>query len=149
MGSLSRGGLCGLALLATLCSTGGAVQSHSLTAHVHITVVERMIGADGGSGVMLLKGHHRYRLIMSGIHARTTVRDIDLVGTASNLASPAGIEGLYHAQNGGSSIVGGAKIVRMANEHGVILVIHAERERREFSLDLKGMTISGIGRFDR
>jgi hypothetical protein len=128
---------------ASIIAAGALAQSRQETAYVHIELAKRYIGGDGGSGALFFKGRHRYRLVLSGIELGAIGREVDLAGKVINLQTPADIQGTYRPETGVSAIVGGSRIVRMQNEKGVILELHAQAPGS--SLNLAGMTIAGRG----
>jgi len=130
---------------ACIIAAGALAQSRQETAYVHIELAKRYIGGDGGSGALFFKGHHRYRLLLSGIELGTIGREIDLAGKVMNLQTPADIQGTYRPENGASAIVGGSRVARMQNQKGAILELHAEPMSPGLSVDLTGMTITGRG----
>jgi hypothetical protein len=131
--------------LTNVISTGTYGQSNQETAYVHIDIAKRHIGGGDGSGALFYKGHHRYRLLLSGLKLDNIGREVDLVGKAIKLKTPADIKGTYHAENGGSAIVGGSRVARIKNAKGVILEVHLQALNPESPLDLSGMTITGRG----
>ena len=144
MGPIARAGLCVMAL-GNVIAAGTYAQSDQATAYIHIEIRKRYIGGDGGSGTLFYKGHHRYRLLLSGLKLDSIGREVDLVGKAIRLKIPADIQGTYHAEDGGSAIVGGSRAVRIRNERGAILEVHAQAVSPQSPLDLSGMTITGRG----
>jgi hypothetical protein len=67
-----------------------------------------------------------------------------LIGTASNLRSPADIMGTYTAADAGA-IVRRAKMASLENAKGVVIEIRAVNLNRWFTLNLSGMTIKNLG----
>ena len=114
------------------------------TARVHIGLVQRW-GEDAGSGLLFYRGHHRYRIIVKGIRFEPTPREVDLVGTATNLRTPADVEGSYHTENEAPAILTGTKSTHMQNEKGATLELHLKHNGHKSTVDLTGMTI--VGRF--
>jgi hypothetical protein len=130
-------------VLTNVFATETYARSDQATAYVHIEIAKRYIGGGGGSGALFYKGHHRYRLLLRGLKLDNIGRDVDLVGKAIKLKTPADIKGTYYAENGGSAIVGGARVARIQNEKGAILEVHAQALSPDSPLNLSGMTISG------
>ncbi len=133
----------GVVLAATLL-TAASSQSYADTGSVRlrITKVGFIVGVGGGSGVLTFHGRH-YRLSVGGISAGTIgAAGADLVGVASNLRTPADIEGAYSAISAGVSVAGGAKVATLQNAKGVVLQLRGRQVGFEASLAVSGMTIS-------
>ena len=91
---------------------------------------------------MLYKGHS-YRLSLGGIGVGSLgIAAVDLVGTASNLHRPADIAGTYGAAGAGATFVGGAQVVQLQNDKGVVLRLHGVQVGFQVSIGLAGMTIA-------
>jgi len=125
-----------------LLGASGPSQAGSGTVRLHIVKAGFIIGAGGGSGVLYYNGH-RYPLSIGGIGIGSLgIAAVDLVGTASNLHSPADIVGTYGAAGAGATIVGGAQVATLQNERGVVLNVHGVQAGFQVSLGLAGMTIN-------
>jgi hypothetical protein len=118
--------------------------SYGATGTVQLTVnkVGFIVGVGGGSGTLNFKGKS-YRLNIGGVSAGTIgIAGANLVGTATNLNSPADIEGVYSAVSAGVAVAGGAKGVALQNSKGVVLHLQGKQVGFEASLSLSGLTIS-------
>jgi hypothetical protein len=131
-------------LVAAAMLIGPAAQSHAQTGTVrlHIVKVGFIVGVGGGSGTLIYHGH-RYPLRVSGIGIGSLgVASVDLIGSASNLHSPADIAGTYGAAGAGAAFVGGAQVATLQNEKGVVLTLRGMQVGFQVSLGLAGMTLS-------
>lgn len=105
---------------------GASTQSHaqSGTVRLHIVKAGFIVGVGGGSGTLTYHGN-TYRLSIGGIGVGSLgVAAVNLVGTASNLRSPADIAGTYGAAGAGGAFVAGAQVATLQNEKGVVLSVH-------------------------
>lgn len=102
-------------------------------------------GYDNASGYLFYQ-NQRYRLGVTGTKVgRIWVTSVDLVGTVSNLHSPADILGTYSARDPKAAVVGHASMARLENAKGVNLEIRAVNLKRGSTLDLSGMTLKNAG----
>jgi hypothetical protein len=128
---------------AVVILAGASTRSHAQTGTVHLKIVKAgfIIGLGGGSGTLTYQGR-TYRLSVGGIGLGSLgIAAVNLVGTASNLRSPADIAGTYGAAGAGAAFVGGAQVATLQNEKGVILNVHGAQAGFQVSLGLAGMTI--------
>ena len=118
-------------------------QARAEEGRIHITFLKAGYGS--GSGYLFYQGQ-KYGLGVSSTKIRRVwVTTIDLIGTASNLRSPADIIGTYTAADADAAIVRHAKVARLENTKGVVLEIRAVNLNRWFTLNLSGMTIKNLG----
>jgi len=121
-----------------------SVQSYAQTGTVRLNVVKAgfIVGVGGGSGVLHYHGRN-YPLRLGGIGIGSLgVASASLTGTASNLRSPSDIAGTYGAAGAGGTFVGGAQVVTLQNEKGVVLRLSGPQIGFQVSLGLAGMTIA-------
>ena len=121
-----------------------SVQSYAQTGTVRLNVVKAgfIVGVGGGSGVLHYHGRN-YPLRLGGIGIGSLgVASVSLSGTASNLRSPSDIAGTYGAAGAGATFVGGAQVVTLQNEKGVVLRLSGPQIGFQVSLGLAGMTIA-------
>ena len=121
-----------------------SVQSYAQTGSVRLNVVKAgfIVGVGGGSGVLHYHGRN-YPLRLGGIGIGSLgVASASLSGTASNLRSPSDIAGTYGAAGAGATFVGGAQVVTLQNEKGVVLRLSGPQIGFQVSLGLAGMTIA-------
>jgi hypothetical protein len=133
-----------LVATATFALLGAPSQSHAQTGTVHAKIIKAgfIVGAGGGEGTLTYQGR-KYHLKFSGISVGTIgVAGVELVGTASNLRTPADIAGSYTAVGAGVALVGGAKVARLQNASGVVLELHGVQVGLDLSLNLSGLTVA-------
>jgi hypothetical protein len=122
-----------------------SVQSHAQsTGTVSLNIVKAgfIVGVGGGDGVLHFHGRN-YPLRLGGIGIGSLgVASVALRGTASNLRSPSDIAGTYGAAGAGATFVGGAQVVTLQNEKGVVLRLSGPQVGFQVSLGLAGMTIA-------
>ena len=130
--------------IAAATVAGASTESHAQSGMVRMHVVKAgfIVGLGGGNGILVFHGH-RYPFSIGGIGVGSLgIAAVDLVGTASNLWSPADIAGTYGAAGASAAVVGGAQVARLQNEKGVILEVHGVQVGLQVSLGLGGMTIT-------
>ncbi len=134
-----------LAIAAVVTTVGVSTKSRAQTTGiVHLRIVKAgfIVGAGGGQGTLTYHGHV-YRLSIGGLGLGSLgIASADFRGTALNLRSAADIAGTYGAAGAGGTFVGGAAVVRLQNEKGVVLELHGAQVGFQVSLGLAGMTIS-------
>jgi len=122
-----------------------SVQSHAQsTGTVSLNIVKAgfIVGVGGGDGVLHFHGRN-YPLRLGGIGIGSLgVASVALRGTASNLRSPSDIAGTYGAAGAGATFVGGAQVVTLQNEKGVVLRLSGPQVGFQVSIGLAGMTIA-------
>ena len=122
-----------------------SVQSYAQsTGTVSLNIVKAgfIVGIGGGDGVLHFHGRN-YPLRLGGIGIGSLgVASVALRGTASNLRSPSDIAGTYGAAGAGATFVGGAQVVTLQNEKGVVLRLSGPQVGFQVSIGLAGMTIA-------
>jgi lipid-binding SYLF domain-containing protein len=135
--------LAGLLLsAATLTSVLPAQAQMACQIRLEITKGGFIIGAAGGSGVLICGGE-RYPLSVSGMSIGLVIgmAKVSLVGEVRNLRQVSDIEGTYSGVGASIAVGGGADNVVAANANGVQLVMRGTQVGLEASLDLSGATI--------
>ena len=145
--------LASLAILATLAAAPAFAQDlpsmatpvrmqTTGTVELNLLKLGFIIGVGGGDGTLTYNGV-RYPLSVGGVSIGTIgVAGVRLVGTASHLYNVADIAGTYAAASASLAFVGGARVARLRNEHGVVLKVQGVQAGFEASLSLGGMTIN-------
>ena len=101
-----------------------------------------IVGVGGGSGTLTYEGN-AYPLTIGGLGIGTIgLADVQLVGTATNLRSPADIAGSYGAVGAGGAFIAGAQAATLQNENGVIITLQGVEVGFDVSIGLAGMTIT-------
>ena len=136
--------VCAAFMLAAVMLAGAPSRSHAETGSVrlHVTKVGFIVGVGGGTGTLNFQGRN-YRLRLSGVSAGTIgVSGVDLVGTATNLRTPADIAGTYGAATAGLAVAGGAQATTLQNSNGVVLTLKGRQVGFSASLAVSGLSIS-------
>jgi hypothetical protein len=144
LGFIRAGKFVAAIAIAAAMLVGASAQSRAQTGSVRLHIVKAgfIVGVGGGSGTLVYHGK-RYPLSVGGIGVGSLgVAAVDLVGSASNLHSPADIAGTYGAAGAGATFVGGAAVARLQNEKGVVLELRGAQVGFQVSLGLGGMTIA-------
>ena len=134
----------GVVAMAAALTLGAASQAQADAGRIHAKILKAgfIVGVGGGNGTLTYHGR-KYPLRFGGISAGTIgVAGVELVGTASNLRSPADIAGAYSAVGAGIALVGGAKVARLQNANGVVIELHGVQVGLDLSLNLSGLTIA-------
>jgi len=134
----------GVVAMAAALTLGAASQAQADAGRIHAKILKAgfIVGVGGGNGTLTYHGR-KYPLSFGGISAGTIgVAGVELVGTASNLRSPADIAGAYSAVGAGVALVGGAKVARLQNANGVVIELHGVQVGLDLSLNLSGLTIA-------
>jgi hypothetical protein len=132
-----------IVMAAALMLAGTPSQSMAQVGRIHAKILKAgfIVGLGGGSGTLTYHGR-KYPLRLGGISAGMIgVAGVELVGTASNLRTPADIAGAYTAVGAGVALVGGAKVARLQNANGVVIELHGVQIGVDISLNLSGLTI--------
>lgn len=136
--------LAAVAAAAASILMGAATPSHAQSGKVRLHIVKAgfIVGIGGGNGTLTYQGK-TYRLSLGGIGIGSLgIAAVDLVGTASNLHRPGDIAGTYAGAGAGATFVGGAQVVSLQNEKGVVLKLQGAQTGFQVSIGLGGMTIA-------
>jgi hypothetical protein len=117
-------------------------QADTGSVEIKITSAGFIVGAGGGSGVLVFKGQ-RYPFSVGGVAAGGVgAFEADLVGTASNLKDPRDFEGVYTAVSAGAAVAAGRSIAELVNPHGVVLKLHGRLVGFKLGASLGGITVT-------
>jgi HdeA/HdeB family len=119
-------------------------QAAPLHCTIHVSVVSGgfIVGVGGGEGVLNCDGQV-YPITIGGVGVGVIgFAGGEVDGVVYNLRSPADIVGTYGAAGAGLTIIGGAKVVQLQNERGVIIQAHGVQIGLEVNLNLAGLTIA-------
>ena len=102
-----------------------------------------MVGAGGGSGVLMYRGRD-YRFSVSGLSLGVTAGAsvTRLEGRASGIRQVSDFAGTYGAVGAGGALVGGAGGVHLVNEKGVRIALQGPKAGMEFAANLSSIKIS-------
>ena len=133
------------AALTVLFACGLASPSNAETGTVRVVFTKGgfIIGAGGGNGVLLFRGH-RYPFRVGGMSIGFTVgaSTSNFQGQALNLHTAADIQGNYAVIGAGGAVAAGAGGVTLQNEKGVILQLAGGRVGVEVSAAVGGVSIT-------
>ena len=120
----------------------GMAQAATGSVQIKISSAGFIVGAGGGSGVLIFKGK-RYPFSVGGVSAGGVgAFEADLIGTASNLREARDIEGAYAAVGAGAAVERGASRAELANERGVVLRLRGRLVGFKLGASLGGIKIS-------
>jgi hypothetical protein len=144
MSGFIRGIKFATALAAALIIAGVSSHAQAGTGTVHLKIVKAgfIVGGGGGGGTLTYNGH-TYPLKVGGIGIGTIgIAETRLYGTAYHLHSPLDIAGTYATAGAGLAVGGGANVVTLQNEKGVVLQLTGTQVGFQATLGLGGLTIS-------
>jgi hypothetical protein len=144
MFGLIRGIKFATALAAALVIAGASSHAQAGTGTVHLKIVKAgfIVGGGGGSGTLTFNGQN-YHLKIGGIGVGTIgIAETRLYGTAYHLNSPQDIAGTYASAGAGLAIGGGANVITLQNEKGVVLQLKGTQVGFQATLGLGGLNIS-------
>ena len=144
MSGFIRGIKFATALAAALVIAGASSHAQAGTGTVHLKIVKAgfIVGGGGGGGTLTYNGH-TYPLKVGGIGIGTIgIAETRLYGTAYHLHSPQDIAGTYATAGAGLAVGGGANVVTLQNEKGVVLQLTGTQVGFQATLGLGGLTIS-------
>ena len=120
----------------------GAAQADSGSVEVKISSAGFIVGAGGGSGVLVFKSR-RYPFSVGGVAAGGVgAFQAELTGTASNLKDARDIEGVYTAASAGAAAAQGKSIAALVNQHGVVLQLRGHVTGFKLGASLAGITVT-------
>ena len=102
-----------------------------------------VIGASGGSGVLVFHGH-RYPISIGGLSAGFVfgASETHFRGTVSNILSPYDVAGVYGAAGAGAALGVGGQAIVLRNEKGAVLRLLGRQVGLQVNVDLSGLSIS-------
>lgn len=110
---------------------------------VKFVKVGMMMGAGGGSGVLIYRGRNylfRVSGLSLGIAAGASVSRLE--GWASDINQVSDFAGTYSAVGAGGALVGGVGGVHLRNEKGVTIALQGPKAGMEFAANLSRIKIS-------
>jgi hypothetical protein len=104
------------------------------------------VGYTWGKGILIFEGK-AYKLKVDGLSiVQVGISHYTATGTVYNLTSPSDIAGVYTAAAAGVAVAGGASATAMKNSKGVLIQMTSTHVGVNFSLSVKGVTISLYGK---
>jgi hypothetical protein len=131
-------------LLAAMGLQASTPPAEKPTAKIHFEIYKAgfVVGISGGSGTLTVNGRD-YPISIGGVSLGATIgaSKAEFTGDVQHLSVAEDIEGIYSGAQAGAAAAGGAKITKLKNSKGVVLVVSGKQVGLEFSLDLNGMQI--------
>ena len=131
--------------LATLIVASLPTTAEAQSARIEFSIfkVGLIVGAGGGSGVLIYKGQ-RYPISVGGVSLGLSIgiSSADMVGKVSNLKQVRDIVGTYTATSAGVAIAGGGAVATLQNARGVVIRAQGKQIGLAVGVDLNGLTIS-------
>jgi hypothetical protein len=102
-----------------------------------------IIGASGGSGVLVFHGH-RYPITIGGLSAGFVfgASATHFRGTVSHIVSPYDVAGVYGAAGAGAALGVGGQAIVLRNEKGAVLRLLGHQVGLQVNVDFSGLSIS-------
>jgi hypothetical protein len=136
------------ALMALIVAFAGVSLSSSARAdggYISFRVIKGgwIIGASGGSGVLVFHGH-RYPISIGGLSAGFVfgASETHFRGSVSNILSPYDVAGVYGAAGAGAALGVGGQAIVLRNEKGAVLRLVGHQIGLQVNVDLSGLSIS-------
>jgi hypothetical protein len=142
---LSHGLRCIAITLVAAFAVSVASPSHAANGTVRLSFLKGgwFIGGQAGQGTLRFQGK-TYPLGIGGVSVGLTFggSQTELVGRATNLRRPSDIAGVYTAVGAGATVIGGARVITLANPNGVVLQLRGRTAGLALDLDLSGLAIT-------
>jgi hypothetical protein len=144
------GQMSSLLLLAVLiCGIGPATAGEQVksagTVTMTATSVSVGIGWTWGHGTLTLVDGSEYDFRINGLEVVAVgISQATAVGNVYYLSKPQDFEGKYVAVSAGAVIGGGAGIMSMKNDQGVVIIITGVGQGVSLNLSVSGMSISDL-----
>jgi len=136
------------ALMALIVAVAGVSLSSAARAdggYVSFRVIKGgwIIGASGGSGVLIFHGH-RYPISIGGLSAGFVfgASETHFRGTVDHILSPYDVAGVYGAAGAGAALGVGGQAIVLRNEKGAVLRLVGRQIGLQVNVDLSGLSIS-------
>lgn len=116
--------------------------AHAENARIHLTLLHTGHAEDNRGTLYYEFG--RYRLAVKIIGSPAEIKRIDLVGEVSNLHRAEDVIGSYAAVASGTTTISGSNKVKLRNNEGIILELHAVNNTSS-QIELDGMILESRG----
>jgi hypothetical protein len=131
-----------LLVLASLLLAPALAQAQEGTVSISFTGVAAGVGVSWGSGV-LTYGGKTYPFKIDGLSVGDVgISTMSASGTVKNLKNVADFAGNYAAVGTGLAVGGGASVLTMQNQRGVVMDITATQAGVKFNFGPQGMTVT-------
>ena len=132
-----------LLLVLALLTTGAAGASQaSGTVNIATTSIAVGIGINWGDGT-LMTGGKRYPFELQGVEVGAVgISNVQATGQVYNLGEVADFEGTYVAITGDAAIGGGAGLLTMRNQNGVVINLQSVQQGVKLTAGAEGINIT-------
>ncbi len=132
-----------LATLVSVIAPMALAQDHTPSGTITLSggAVAVGIGYTWGNGVLDFKGK-KYAFTVDGLSVVDVgVANIEGAGEVYNLRDIQQFAGNYVAAGVGATIAGGASVVAMENQNGVVIHLHSTQQGLKLNLSASGMSV--------
>jgi hypothetical protein len=106
------------------------------------TSIAAGVGVDWGKGTLVFQGQ-TYQFSVSGLSFLDVgIAKINAVGEVYHLHQPSDLAGTYVAGEAGFALAGGASLMTLRNQQGVVITLSAVEEGAKLALGPAGLSIS-------
>jgi hypothetical protein len=100
------------------------------------------VGVDWGDGTLRFQGQN-YKFSISGLSLLDVgIAKISAVGEVYHLRQPSDLAGTYVAGEAGFALAGGADLMTLRNQNGVVITLSAVEEGAKLALGPAGLSIT-------
>jgi hypothetical protein len=126
-------------------ATQAAAQNEAQPAgHIALesTSIAAGIGVDWGDGTLSFQGRN-YKFSISGLSVLDVgIAKLNAVGDVYNLDKASDLAGTYVAGEAGFALAGGADVMALRNQNGVVITLSAVQEGAKLDLGPAGLSIA-------
>lgn len=124
-----------------LVSSAAAADSSEATIDLSGGTIAAGVGIDWGKGTLHFEGQDVPFKVKGLSIARVAAASISATGNVYNLARVSDFVGNYSAISAGAAVAGGAGVIAMKNEHGVVIQLHSTTVGVDLDLGVKGLQV--------
>jgi len=141
--------LLGVMFLGLMATAVAKPPTPSGTLTIATTSIAVGIGVNWGTGVLTTYGQ-RYAFTVQGLEVGGVgVSKVQAVGQVYNLRKVADFSGTYVAVGADAAVGGGAGILTMRNQHGVVINLQSTQQGIKLTAGVEGITMTLKGGRDR
>ena len=141
--------LLGVMFLGLMATAVAKPPTPSGTLTIATTSIAVGIGVNWGTGVLTTHGQ-RYSFTVQGLEVGGVgVSKVQAVGQVYNLRKVADFSGTYVAVGADAAVGGGAGILTMRNQHGVVVNLQSTQQGLKLTAGVEGITMTLKGGRDR
>jgi len=106
------------------------------------TSIAAGVGVDWGDGTLRFQGQN-YKFSVSGLSLLDVgIAKLNAVGEVYHLRQPSDLAGTYVAGEAGFALAGGADVMTLRNQNGVVVTLSAVQEGAKLALGPAGLSIT-------